>query len=73
MVIIDDTPDIRMLLRLQIDLEDGIEVVAEGADGSEAAELAVLTEPDVIVMDVMMPRMTGIDALPRRPRIPDPD
>lgn len=63
-VIIDDTDDIRMLLRMQIEMEDGIEVVAEGTDGTEAAELAVVAEPDVIVMDMMMPGMTGIDALP---------
>lgn len=61
-VIIDDNVNIRALLRIVIDLEPDLEVVGEGLDGSEAAGLAQSCRADVIVMDVVMPRVDGIDA-----------
>ena len=63
-VIIDDTLDVRMLLKLHLSLEDGIEVVDEGDDGAVAVALAAAHQPDVMILDQMMPKMTGIEALP---------
>jgi len=45
--------------------EPGIEVVAEAADGQSAIELSRLHRPDVVVMDVTMPRVNGIEATRR--------
>lgn len=46
--------------------EDGVcEVVAEASDGIEAVEKAVLTRPDVVVLDITMPRLSGIDVVRR--------
>lgn len=51
-------------------LEDGgIEVVAEAADGVEAVELAVAHAPDVVLMDLRMPRATGVEATARIRRL----
>ena len=45
-----------------LSLEDGIEVVGEAGDGIAATELAAATAPDVILMDVRMPKRSGIEA-----------
>jgi CheY-like chemotaxis protein len=50
------------MIRALLDAEDDIEVVGEAADGREGLELARLLVPDVALMDVQMPEMTGIDA-----------
>ena len=44
--------------------EPGFEVVGEAANGREAIELAVRTQPDVLILDIAMPIMDGIEALP---------
>ena len=49
-------------LRLFLDLQDGLEVVGEASDGAEAAALAGTCEPDVVVMDLSMPNVDGIEA-----------
>jgi DNA-binding NarL/FixJ family response regulator len=61
---VDDSSDVRLLLRVHIGLEPGLELVGEGADGVEAIALAAAEEPDVMVLDMMMPKKTGLDALP---------
>ena len=58
----DDHAVVRRGLRLFLDLQDGIEVVGEAADGAEAAELAGAEGPDVVVMDLSMPGVDGIEA-----------
>jgi DNA-binding NarL/FixJ family response regulator len=60
----DDQPLVRAGLRALLD-EDGIEVVADAADGSEAVHLAVQHRPDLVLMDIRMPVMNGIDATRR--------
>ena len=61
-LIADDESGIRSALRLLLDSEPDIVVVGEASDGTEAVELAVALEPDVVLMDVQMPRMNGLDA-----------
>ncbi len=61
----DDHQMLRQGLRALIEKEDGMSVVAEAEDGREAVELSRELEPDVIVMDVAMPNMNGIEGTRR--------
>ena len=58
----DDEAMIRAGLRLLIDNEPDLTVVGEAVDGAEAVVLAVRTAPDVVLMDIRMPRMDGVAA-----------
>ncbi|MDP9424578.1 MAG: response regulator transcription factor [Actinomycetota bacterium] len=64
-LIVDDQALIRQALKTLLDLESGIEVVGEAADGIEALELVPGTRPDVALVDVRMPRMDGIELVKR--------
>lgn len=61
-LIADDDPAIRASLRLLVDSDDGMDVVGEADDGEAAIENATRLRPDVVLMDVQMPRMTGLEA-----------
>jgi DNA-binding NarL/FixJ family response regulator len=61
-VIVDDQELFRRGLTMLIDAEDDIEVVGQAADGVAATELAASAVPDVILMDIRMPKRSGIDA-----------
>ena len=61
-LIADDHGIVRGGLRLLIDRQPDMEVVAEAEDGIDAFEQALATKPDLCVMDVSMPRMTGLQA-----------
>lgn len=63
-VICDDQALFREALRTVLEQEDGLEVVGEGSNGSEAIELAESLRPDVFLLDVAMPVMDGLEALP---------
>lgn len=62
-VVADDEIDIRLLLKLQL-RQFGINVVGEAADGTEAVEVCEATKPDVIILDLLMPRTSGFEAIP---------
>lgn len=61
-LLVDDEQLVRSGFRLLLDLEDDITVVGEATNGVEAVEQARLTRPDVVLMDIRMPRMDGIAA-----------
>jgi DNA-binding NarL/FixJ family response regulator len=69
----DDHTLVRSGLRMLLDAQPDIEVVAEAADGAEAVKLALSREIDLAVLDVAMPRMTGLQAVAevhrRRPEL----
>jgi DNA-binding NarL/FixJ family response regulator len=62
-LIVDDQPVVRQGLRAFLELQEGVEVVGEAADGDEALEAAARLLPDVILMDLVMPRLDGIAAM----------
>lgn len=62
-VIIDDTSDLRELLRIALQ-RGGFEVVGEAGDGSRGIDIVRLHRPDVVLLDLAMPVMDGIEALP---------
>jgi DNA-binding NarL/FixJ family response regulator len=64
-LIVDDHSVVRMGLRMFFDLQADIEVVGEAADGSEGVAMARRLEPDVVLMDLLMPNMDGITAIGR--------
>jgi DNA-binding NarL/FixJ family response regulator len=61
-LIADDHGIVRSGVKLLLDRQPDIEVIAEAEDGVEAVELAIRHRPDVAVLDVSMPRMTGLQA-----------
>ena len=61
-LVADDQALLRTAFASLINAEDDLEVVGEAADGREAADLAAARSPDVVVMDVRMPVMDGIEA-----------
>ena len=61
-LLVDDHAMVRSGFAMVLSVEDDIEVVGEAADGLEAIEQARATRPDVVLMDVQMPRMDGIEA-----------
>jgi DNA-binding NarL/FixJ family response regulator len=62
LLVVDDHPAYRQGLRSTFDLEPDIEVVGEAGSGDEAFEQAGLLRPDLVLMDVNMPGMTGMEA-----------
>lgn len=61
-LLVDDDASIRSSLRMLIDNESGMTIAGEAADGAEAIDLASSYRPDVVLMDVQMPRMNGLEA-----------
>ena len=62
-LVVDDHAVVREGLRAFLGLQDGFEIVGEAADGEEAIERAAELEPDVILMDLVMPKLDGVSAM----------
>jgi DNA-binding NarL/FixJ family response regulator len=63
-VICDDQAAFRQLVSVVLSLDLGVEVVAEAADGREAIRVVAELRPDVLLLDIAMPVMDGLEALP---------
>ena len=64
-LVADDQTLVRAGFRALLDSEDDIEVVGEAVDGADAVALAVETRPDVVLMDIRMPGLDGLEATAR--------
>jgi DNA-binding NarL/FixJ family response regulator len=65
LIIVDDHPIVRDGLRGIFTADDGFEVVGEAADGPEALAVALRTDPDVVLLDLRMPKMSGAEVIRR--------
>src|SRR5207249_430087 len=63
-LLVDDLPDIRLVMRLLLEADGRAEVVGEASDGAQAVELARELHPDAVILDLRMPGMDGVQALP---------
>jgi DNA-binding NarL/FixJ family response regulator len=64
-LIVDDNAQFRALMREITAQESAFQVVGEAADGAEAIGQAQALQPDIVLLDLAMPRVSGLEALPR--------
>ncbi|HET6920779.1 MAG TPA: response regulator transcription factor [Jiangellaceae bacterium] len=64
-VLVDDQPLLRLGFRMVLDAQQDMRVVAEAGDGEEAVTVVARHQPDVVLMDVRMPRLDGVEATRR--------
>jgi DNA-binding NarL/FixJ family response regulator len=62
-LIVDDNPRLRGLIRRITTQKPALQVVGEAEDGAEAIRLVQLLRPDIVLMDLVMPRVSGLEAL----------
>src|SRR3954467_12744171 len=70
--LVDDTPELRELIRFGMEEDPGFEVVGEAGDGRSAIEGIAETRPTAVLLDLSMPDMNGLEAIPEIRRS-DPD
>lgn len=63
-LLVDDVADLRSLVRVALEMSGSFEIVAEAGDGTDGVAQAKLHQPDVVLLDVSMPGMDGMEALP---------
>src|SRR5438552_6769620 len=63
LLIADDTAEVRQLLRMSLELMNGLDVVAEADNGYDAVEQTVSLLPDLVILDLAMPQMDGFQAI----------
>lgn len=63
-LVVDDAEDLRALVRIKLEHHGGFTVVGEAANGEEAVMRAAELQPDLVLLDLSMPRMDGLQALP---------
>jgi pilus assembly protein CpaE len=61
-LLVDDNDNTRASIRQLLELDDVVDIVGEAADGNEALEKAGILEPELVLMDINMPKMDGIEA-----------
>jgi DNA-binding NarL/FixJ family response regulator len=62
-IVADDHPVVRIGVRNMLTEKDGFDVIGEAADGDEAITLTLEMEPDILLLDVQMPRLPGLEAM----------
>lgn len=68
-LVADDAADVRQLLCVLLDIEEDFTIVGQAADGAEAVRLTEQCRPDLVVIDLSMPGMDGLQAVPEIRRI----
>ena len=63
-LVVDDVADIRHLLRMNLEIDGRFEIIGEAGDGEEAVKLVRELNPDAVILDLMMPKKSGIEAIP---------
>jgi DNA-binding NarL/FixJ family response regulator len=63
-VLVDDVPELRLLVRVTLEEDPAIEVVGEAANGREGVQVVEATDPDLVLLDLSMPDMDGLEAIP---------
>lgn len=63
-LVVDDRPEVRKVLAQLLDVDDRLSLAGTASDGIEALEHSSRSRPDAIILDVEMPRMSGLEALP---------
>jgi NarL family two-component system response regulator LiaR len=61
-VLADDHPLMRQAIRMWLEKQQDLEVVAEANDGKEAVDIAAMLQPDIVIMDISMPKVNGLEA-----------
>jgi DNA-binding NarL/FixJ family response regulator len=71
-LLVDDNPVVRRIVRQVLEKESQLRICGEADDGKEALDKAKILQPDIVILDLSMPRMGGLEAAPQiRNLLPD--